>query len=125
MGSCKPGGLSRVGGVRRSSDRKPCKDRKTGFLWGWPASRTEHPQFWPHQDSITIDTNVNSCVVGGERATTVRESLELLCRARLATRVQSTTEVNIKTTEGVPVQYRLISLPFFLAGQLSRLLDQA
>ncbi|MFZ4777207.1 MAG: hypothetical protein ACOYM3_17705 [Terrimicrobiaceae bacterium] len=36
----------------------------------------------------------------------------------------STTEVNVKTTEGVPVQYRLISLPSSLAGQLPWLLDQ-
>ena len=59
MGSCKHGGLSLVGEVRQSSDRKPCKDRKNGPPWGWPASRTEHPQFWPHRHSITIDTNVN------------------------------------------------------------------
>jgi len=35
----------------------------------------------------------------------------------------SITEVDIKTTEGVPVQYRLLSLPFYLAGQLHRFLD--
>jgi hypothetical protein len=36
----------------------------------------------------------------------------------------SATNVNVKTTEGVPVQYRLLSIPFYLAGQLHRLLDQ-
>jgi len=36
----------------------------------------------------------------------------------------SATNINVKTTEGVPVQYRLLSIPFYLAGQLQRLLDQ-
>lgn len=36
----------------------------------------------------------------------------------------SVTNINVKTTEGVPVQYRLMSIPFYLAGQLNRLLDQ-
>jgi hypothetical protein len=48
---------------------------------------------------------------------------------KLAIRVNadrpSMTEVDIKTTEGAPVQYRLMSLPFYLAGQLHRLLDLA
>lgn len=37
----------------------------------------------------------------------------------------SLTEVDVKTTEGKPARYRLISLPFYLSGQLYRLLDQA
>lgn len=36
----------------------------------------------------------------------------------------SITEVDIKTTEGAAVKYRLLSLPFYLAGQLHRLLDR-
>ena len=32
-------------------------------------------------------------------------------------------DVAIKTTEGVPVEYRLLSLPFYLAGQVYRILD--
>jgi uncharacterized protein len=46
---------------------------------------------------------------------------------KLAVRVNadrpSLTKVDIKTTEGAPVQYRLMSIPFYLAGQVHRLLD--
>lgn len=35
----------------------------------------------------------------------------------------SITGIDVKTTEGAPVQYRLLSIPFYLAGQLPRLLD--
>ncbi len=48
-------------------------------------------------------------------------------RLDLAVRVNadrpSVASINVKTTEGVPVQYRLISIPFYLASQLHRLLD--
>lgn len=47
---------------------------------------------------------------------------------KLAVRVNadrpSITEIDIKATEGVPVKYRLMSLPFYLAGQLHRILDR-
>ena len=36
----------------------------------------------------------------------------------------SAAMINVKTTEGVPVLYRLLSVPFYLAGQLHRLLDR-
>ena len=34
----------------------------------------------------------------------------------------SVTNVDVRTTEGLPVTYRLLSLPLYMAGQLSRLL---
>ena len=47
---------------------------------------------------------------------------------KLAARVNadrpSITEVDVKTTEAVSVKYRLLSLPFYLAGQLHRFLDR-
>lgn len=48
-------------------------------------------------------------------------------RSKLAARVNadmpSLTDINIKTTQGTPVRYRLMSIPFYLVGQLGRLLD--
>lgn len=35
----------------------------------------------------------------------------------------SITEIAVKTTAGVPARYRLLSVPFYLVGQLPRLLD--
>lgn len=47
---------------------------------------------------------------------------------KLAVRVNadrpSLVAVDVKTTEGAAVKYQLLSLPFYLAGQLYRLLDQ-
>ena len=36
----------------------------------------------------------------------------------------SVTEVAVQTTEGLPSRYRLISIPFYLTGQLNRILDR-
>jgi hypothetical protein len=36
----------------------------------------------------------------------------------------SVTEVEVKTTQGARVCYRLLSIPFYLAGQLPRVLSQ-
>jgi predicted AAA+ superfamily ATPase len=48
---------------------------------------------------------------------------------KLAVRVNadfpSVTEVELKTTQAARVCYRLLSIPFYLAGQLSRVLSQA
>jgi hypothetical protein len=35
----------------------------------------------------------------------------------------SLTGVDVKTTVGGPARYRLLSLPFYLIGQLHRLID--
>lgn len=48
---------------------------------------------------------------------------DLKLAVRVNADIPSITEVDIKTTEGVPVKYRLISLPFHLAGQLHRILE--
>ena len=49
-------------------------------------------------------------------------------RFELAVRVNierpSIVEVDIKTTKGVRAQYRLISIPLYLVGELRRLLEE-
>lgn len=44
---------------------------------------------------------------------------------RINSNLPSLTEVSLKDTQGEPVQYQLRSLPFYLIGQLHRLLDEA
>jgi hypothetical protein len=36
----------------------------------------------------------------------------------------SATDIHVKTTAGVAVQFRLLSIPFYLTGQLHRLLGE-
>ncbi len=47
---------------------------------------------------------------------------KLTMAVRVNADTPSVTEVALKTTEGVPVHYRLLSIPFYLTGQLNRIL---
>lgn len=49
-----------------------------------------------------------------------RRDLQLAVRVNAD--LPSVTEVDVRTTEGVGVRYRLLSIPFYLAGQMSRVL---
>lgn len=49
---------------------------------------------------------------------------KLSLAVRVNADLPSVTAVAVKTTEGVPARYRLLSIPFYMAGQLYRLLDR-
>ena len=52
-----------------------------------------------------------------------RRDLQLAVRVNAD--LPSVTDVDVKTTEGERVRYRLLSIPFYLADQMLRVLGQA